>query len=77
MILLWKVEQIDESLYPYIIQMKKTNSFIKNYVFYYTEKEQKCFSEWYGTLNIDKKPVLDTVLEALQSLNDESDQMQS
>ena len=85
MILLWKVEQIDESLYPYIIQiegkrilykLKKTNSFIKNMLFYYTEKEQKCFSEWYGTLNIDKKPVLDTVLEALQSLNDESDQMQ-
>lgn len=76
MILLWKVEQIDESLYPYIIQIEENEFFYKKYVFYYTEKEQKCFSEWYGTLNIDKKPVLDTVLEALQSLNDESDQMQ-
>src|SRR5699024_10477390 len=71
-----KVEQIDESLYPYIIQIEENEFFYKKYVFYYTEKEQKCFSEWYGTLNIDKKPVLDTVLEALQSLNDESDQMQ-
>lgn len=62
MILLWKVEQIDESLYPYIIQIEENEFFYKKYVFYYTEKEQKCFSEWYGTLNIDKKPVLDTVL---------------
>ena len=76
MILLWKVEQIDERLYPYIIQIEENEFFYKKYVFYYTEKEQKCFSEWYGTLNIDKKPVLDTVLEALQFLNDESDQMQ-
>ena len=49
------------------------NSFIKNYVFYYTEKELQCFEKWCRSLKTNGKPMLDTVLEAVQFLNDESE----
>ena len=76
MILLWKVEQIDESLYPYIIQIEENEFFYKKYVFYYTEKELQCFEKWCSSLKTNGKPMLDTVLEAVQFLNDESEQVQ-
>lgn len=52
------------------------NSFIKKYVFYYTEKELQCFEKWCGSLKTNGNPMLDTALEAIQFLNDESEQVQ-
>ncbi len=76
MILFWKVEHIEERLYPYIIKIEENEFFYKKYVFYYTEKEQQCFEKWCESLKINGKPMLDTVLEAVQFLNDESEQVQ-
>ena len=75
MVLFWRVEHIDESLYPYIIQIEENEFFYKKYVFYYTEKEQKCFTEWCKSLKNPKKTMLDTVLEEIQTLSDESEQV--
>lgn len=75
MILFWKVDHIDESLYPYIIQIEENEFFYKKYVFYYTENEQKCFTEWCASLKTCGKPMLDTVLEEMQSLSDELEQV--
>lgn len=76
MVLFWKVNQIDESFYPYIIQIEENEFFYKKYVFYYTEKEQQCFEKWCKSLKTNGTPILNTVLEAVQFLNDESDQVQ-
>ena len=76
MILLWKVEQIDESLYPYIIQIEENEFFYKKYVFYYTEKEQECFIKWCESLKTNDKQMLDIVLEAVQFMDDESNEVQ-
>ncbi|EHF00220.1 hypothetical protein HMPREF9469_01134 [ [[Clostridium] citroniae WAL-17108] len=76
MILFWKVEHIEETLYPYIIKIEENEFFYKKYVFYYTEKEQQCFEKWCESLKINGKPMLDTVLEEVQFLNDESEQVQ-
>lgn len=75
MVLFWKVEYIDECLYPYIIQIEENEFFYKKYVFYYTEKEQKCFTEWCMSLKNSEKPMLDKVLEEIQNLSDESVQV--
>ena len=75
MILFWKVKNIDENLYPYIIQIEENEFFYKKYVFYYTEKEQKDFIEWCESLNNFEKPMLDTVLEEIKTLHDESEQV--
>lgn len=45
-------------------------------MFYYTEKELQCFEKWCRSLKTNGKPMLDTVLEAVQFLNDESEQVQ-
>lgn len=76
MVLFWKVDQIDESLYPYIIQIEENEFFYKKYVFYYTEKEQQCFEKWCESLKTNDNSMLDTVLEAVQFVNDESEQVQ-
>ena len=76
MILFWKVECIEERLYPDIIKIEENEFFYKKYVFYYTEKELQCFEKWCSSLKTNGKPMLDTVLEAVQFLNDESEQVQ-
>ena len=76
MILFWKVECIEERMYPDIIKIEENEFFYKKYVFYYTEKELQCFEKWCRSLKTNGKPMLDTVLEAVQFLNDESEQVQ-
>lgn len=76
MILFWKVDRIDESLYPYIIQIEENEFFYKKYVFYYTENELECFKKWCKSLETNGKPVLEVVLNDLGKLEDESDQVQ-
>ena len=63
MILFWKVECIEERLYPDIIKIEENEFFYKKYVFYYTEKELQCFEKWCRSLKTNGKPMLDTVLE--------------
>lgn len=76
MVLFWKVECIEERMYPDIINIEENEFFYKKYVFYYTEKELQCFEKWCGSLKTNGKPMLDTVLEAIQFLNDESKEVQ-
>lgn len=74
MILLWEVEKIGESIYPYIINTEENEFFYKKYIFYYTRKELQCFQEWYGKLVENGKGCLTNTLQALQELNEESEQ---
>lgn len=74
MILLWEVEKIEESIYPYIINTEENEFFYKKYIFYYTKKELQCFQEWHGKLVENGKGCLTNTLEALQELNEESEQ---
>ena len=60
----------------FIIKIEENEFFYKKYVFYYTEKELQCFEKWCRSLKTNGKPMLDTVLEAVQFLNDESEQVQ-
>ena len=76
MILFWKVGGIEERLYPDIIKIEENEFFYKKYVFYYTEKELQCFKKWCSSLKTNGKPMLDTVLEEVQLLKDESEQVQ-
>ena len=76
MILFWKVECIEERLYPDIIKIEENEFFYKKYVFYYTEKELQCFEKWCSSLKTNGKPMLDTALAAIQFLNDESEPVQ-
>ena len=76
MILFWKVGDIEERLYPDIIKIEENEFFYKKYVFYYTEKELQCFKKWCSSLKTNGKPMLDTVLEEVQLLKDESEQVQ-
>ena len=76
MILFWKVECIEERMYPDIIKIEENEFFYKKYVFYYTEKELQCFEKWCRSLKTNGKPMLDTVLEEVQLLKDESEQVQ-
>lgn len=48
MILFWKVECIEERMYPDIIKIEENEFFYKKYVFYYTEKE---LHEKYGIVH--------------------------
>ena len=50
MILFWKVECIEERMYPDIIKIEENEFFYKKYVFYYTEKELQCFEKWCRSL---------------------------
>lgn len=50
MILLWQIENIDESIYPYVIKIEENEFFYKKYVFYYTGQELKSFMDWYHIL---------------------------
>lgn len=58
MILFWKVECIEERLYPDIIKIEENEFFYKKYVFYYTEKELQCFEKWCSSLKTNGKPML-------------------
>lgn len=74
MILLWEVEKIGENIYPYIINTEENEFFYKKYIFYYTKNELQCFQEWYGKLVENGKGCLTNTLQALQELNEESEQ---
>lgn len=74
MILLWEVKKIGESIYPYIINTEENEFFYKKYIFYYTKKELQCFQEWHGKLAENGKGSLTNTLQALQELNEESEQ---
>lgn len=75
MILLWKIENIEESIYPYIIKIEENEFFYKKYVFYYTEKEMNSFTNWYHTQAEKGISTLTEILEVLQSLDEECDQV--
>ena len=70
MILLWQIENIDESIYPYVIKIEENEFFYKKYVFYYTEQELKSFMEWYHTQSEKGSSALAEILEALQFLDE-------
>ena len=57
-------------------KIEENEFFYKKYVFYYTEKELQCFKKWCSSLKTNGKPMLDTVLEEVQLLKDESEQVQ-
>lgn len=76
MILFWKVECIEERLYPDIIKIEENEFFYKKYVFYYTENELQSFEKWCRSLKTNGKPLLEIVLEAVQFLDDELEQVQ-
>ena len=61
MILFWKVKCIEERMYPDIIKIEENEFFYK---------------KWCGSLKTNGNPMLDTALEAIQFLNDESEQVQ-
>ena len=75
MILLWQIEKIDDSIYPYIIKIEENEFFYKKYVFYYTEQELKSFVDWYHEQIEKGVSFLTDILDALQFLDEESDQV--
>ncbi len=75
MILLWKVEEIKDSIYPYIINIEENEFFYKKYVLYYTQKELESFQKWYGKLLKNGKGSLNNTLLALRELNEESNEV--
>lgn len=75
MILLWQIEKIDESIYPYIIKIEENEFFYKKYVFYYTEQELKSFMDWYNAQTEKGVSALIDILDVLQFLDEESDQV--
>ncbi len=72
MILLWQVEYIDESIYPYVIKIEENEFFYKKYVFYYTEKELKSFVDWYHALTEKGTSTLTEILNVLQFSDEDS-----
>lgn len=70
MILLWQIENIDESIYPYVIKIEENEFFYKKYVFYYTGQELKSFMEWYHILSEKGSSDLTELLQELQSLDE-------
>ncbi|MBR0542119.1 MAG: hypothetical protein IJK26_07950 [Clostridia bacterium] len=46
LILLWKVESLDDNLFPIIIEIEENEFVFKKYVFYYTEAELNECSNW-------------------------------
>ena len=75
MILLWKVEKIDEKIYPHIIDIEENEFFYKKYVFYYTDIELNCFKEWYKEFQQNDTASLTEVLNAIKDLDEESEQV--
>lgn len=74
---IFQKENTDKALkYGIYRHLPTYEKIIRNLVsFYYTEKEQKCFTEWCKSLKNPKKTMLDTVLEEIQTLSDESEQV--
>ena len=70
MILLWQIENIDESIYPYVIKIEENEFFYKKYVFYYTGQELKSFMDWYHILSEKGSSDLTELLQELQSLDE-------
>ena len=46
LILLWKVANINEDIYPLIMKQEENVFFYKKYVFYYEEEEYRAFIDW-------------------------------
>ncbi len=70
MILLWQIENIDESIYPYVIKIEENEFFYIKYVFYYTGQELKSFMDWYHILSEKGSSDLTELLQELQSLDE-------
>lgn len=73
MILLWKVDAIDEKIFPYVISVEENEFFYKKYVFYYTKQELDCFREWYKELQTKGCADLERVLNLPLDLDKEPD----
>lgn len=70
LILIWKIEQLNKTVYPKIINLEENEFFYKKYVFYYTEEELTATKEWYA--NQTSGNDLDTILSKLNVLQNES-----
>lgn len=46
LILLWKIDKIEEALYSKIIQIEENEFFYKKYVLYYTQEEYEALIKW-------------------------------
>lgn len=73
MILLWKVDAIDEKIFPYVISVEENEFFYKKYVFYYTEQELKFFKKWHEDLKISGDDDLENILNVVRDLDEEAD----
>lgn len=75
LILFWKVNEINDSIYPYIIEIEENEFFFKKYVFYYTENELNSFEKWYIEMKSLGASSLTNLLEKLSNVGQDSDQM--
>lgn len=75
MILLWKVEKIDESIYSHVISIEENEFFYKKYILYYTENELSYFMKWYKGLEEKGDATLTKTLQSLQKSSDESEEI--
>ncbi|MCH5259584.1 MAG: hypothetical protein J1F18_07520 [Lachnospiraceae bacterium] len=69
LILLWKIDRVDDVTYSKIIDIEENVFFYKKYVLYYTQEEYDALNEWVaknGNMNIEK---------VLEILSDEADEM--
>ncbi|MDE7322639.1 MAG: hypothetical protein K2N73_07860 [Lachnospiraceae bacterium] len=73
MILFWKVDAIDEKIFPYVINVEENEFFYKKYVFYYTEQELAGFKKWYRDMQMKGDVNLENVLNLVRNLDEESD----
>lgn len=75
LILLWKVEGINESMNFHIMNIEENEFFYKKYIFYYTENELESFLKWYKVLEDKGNGSLTKTLQELQNLSDESEEV--
>lgn len=75
LILFWKVNEINDSIYPYIIEIEENEFFYKKYIFYYTENELNSFVKWYNQMKSQGVTSLTEVLEELNNIDQDSDQV--
>ena len=69
LILLMKVDKIEESIYPGIIELEENEFFFKKYVFYYTEEELNAFNEWYAEMKSKGKASIKQLLNEISEPN--------
>lgn len=69
LILVMKVDKIEESIYPKIIELEENEFFFKKYVFYYTEEELNAFTEWYSKMKSSRKASIKQLLNEISEPN--------